>query len=141
LAKVFWDTNLFIYLIEENREFSPAVENLRRRMLQRDDRLYTSAMTVGEVLVKPLSTRNTSIAGRYRKFFASQYVTVAGFDLAAAEAYALIRQDRAIHPADAIQLACAAAAEVDLFITNDDRLSKRNINGINFITSLTRAPI
>ncbi len=141
MAKVFWDTNLFIYMLEANPKFGPAVKNLRRRMLQRNDRLFTSAMTVGETLVKPISTGNRILADRYRAFFSSPYLTVSGFDLNAAEVYARIRQDRTIQPADAIQLACAASAEVDLFITNDDRLSQKNIRGINFIASLSRAPI
>ena len=141
MAKVFWDTNLFIYLLESSPEFGPAVENLRRRMLQRDDRLYTSAMTVGEILVKPVAMGNLALADRYRAIFASPSVTVTAFDLAAADVYSRIRQDRSIQPADAIQLACAASAEADLFITNDDRLSQRNIPGLKFITSLSRAPI
>lgn len=141
LANVFWDTNLFIYLLEDSPKFGQAVEDLRRTMLRRNDRLLTSAMTVGEVLVKPVSTRNTVLANRYRKFFDSSHMTISVFDLAAAEAYARIRADRSIQPADAIQLACAASAEVDLFITNDDRLSQKNVPGINFITSLSRAPI
>jgi len=141
MAKVFWDTNLFIYMLEANPKFGPAVKNLRRRMLQRNDRLFTSAMTVGEILVKPISAGNRILADRYRVFFSSPHLTVSGFDLNAAEVYARIRQDRTIQPADAIQLACAASAEVDLFITNDDRLSQKNINGVNFITSLSRAPI
>ena len=39
---------------------------------------------------------------------------------------------------DAIQLACAAAGGTDLFITNDDRLSRKNVPGIAFIQSLQR---
>ena len=66
---------------------------------------------------------------------------VLNFDLEAAGHYAYIRQDKSIQPPDAIQLACAASAGIDLFITNDDRLSRKNIPGINFITSLARAPI
>ncbi len=55
--------------------------------------------------------------------------------------YARIRRDKTIRSPDAIQLACTASAGVDLFITNDDRLSRKNIPGIHFITSLARAPI
>ena len=40
---------------------------------------------------------------------------------------------------DAIQLACAAAAGVDLFITNDDRLSRKHVADVKFIASLERA--
>jgi predicted nucleic acid-binding protein len=141
VANIFWDTNLFIYLLEGSPSFGAVVKDLRRRMLQRRDRLFTSAITVGEILVKPLSTGDKLLANRYRAFFTGAQLTVSTFDLDAAEAYAEIRQDRAIHPADAIQLACAAAAEIDLFITNDGRLSKKNIPGIKFISGLSEAPI
>lgn len=141
MAKVFWDTNLFIYLLEDSPRFGEAVHQLRRRMLQRSDELITSALTVGEVLVKPLCSGNAALADRYRSFFDSSHLTVCTFDLGAAEAYGHIRQDRTIRPADAIQLACAASASADLFITNDDRLSQKNIEGIQFITSLSRAPL
>ncbi len=142
MAKIFWDTHLFIYLLEDHPKLGQAVDELRRRMLRRNDQLFTSAMSVGEVLVRPLSISNTSLADRYRAFFRAPHLTVSAFDFAAAEAYARIRQDRSIRPPDAIQLACAAAADADLFITNDDRLSQRNVPGIDFfITSLSRAPL
>lgn len=141
MANIFWDTNLFIYLLEGNPSFGAVVKDLRRRMLQRNDRLFTSAITVGEILVKPLSTGDKILANRYRAFFAGTQLTVSVFNFDAAEAYAEIRQDRGIHPADAIQLACAAAAEIDLFITNDSRLSKKNVPGIKFISGLSEAPI
>jgi predicted nucleic acid-binding protein len=142
LANIFWDTNLFIYLLEDSPTFAQTVEDLRRRMLRRNDRLFTSAMSVGEVLTKPFSTGNTALADRYRAYFATPNVTVSAFDFGAAEAYAHIRQDRSIKAADAIQLACAVSAEADLFITNDDRLSQKNVPGVGFfITSLSRAPL
>jgi len=141
MANIFWDTNLFIYLFEDNPTFAASVDDLRRRMLHRNDRLFTSAMTVGEILVKPLSAGNLKLVERYKEFFASHQLTVSAFDFGAAEPYARIRQDRRIHPADAIQLACAASADIDLFITNDDRLAGKNVPGIKFITSLARVPL
>jgi predicted nucleic acid-binding protein len=141
VANIFWDTNLFIYLLEDSPGFGGVVQDLRRRMLRRNDRLLTSALSIGEVLVKPLSMGNRVLADRYRAFLAAPQLTVSPFGFEAAEAYAEIRQDRGIHPADAIQLACAAAADVDLFITNDGRLSKKNVPGIKFISSLSEAPI
>jgi predicted nucleic acid-binding protein len=142
VKNIFWDTNLFIYLFEDSPQFGQAVEDLRRRMLRRNDRLLTSAMSVGEVLVKPVSMGNTALVDRYRAYFATSHITVSAFDFGAAEAYARIRQDRGIKPADAIQLACAASAKADLFITNDDRLSQKNVPGVSFfITSLSGAPL
>ena len=107
----------------------------------RGDLLYTSTLSVGEVLVKPMALQRSDLVERYLAFFRNPVVTTIPFDLKAAPLYARIRQDRSIRPPDAIQLACAAAAEIDLFITNDGRLSERVIPRINFITSLQNAPI
>lgn len=53
MARVFWDTNLFIYLVEDTPHWGDQVVALRQRMLRRGDLLFTSALTVGEVLVQP----------------------------------------------------------------------------------------
>lgn len=138
MSRVFWDTNLFIYLIEDFGALSERVVALRERMLERRDELHTSALTLGEILVKPTEMAEESLVEQYRRAIESG-ATLISFDERAAVEYARIRRDRSIRPPDAIQLACAAAAGVDLFITNDDRLSQKNIEGIQFITSLEAA--
>jgi predicted nucleic acid-binding protein len=141
MARIFWDTNLFIYLMEGRGELADRVEELWRGMRARGDRLYTSALTVGEVLVKPSAEGAQSLERECVTLFRSSFITVLPFDFGTAPSYAHVRSDRSIRPADAIQLAVASAAEMDLFITNDERLSRKNIAGIKFITSLARAPI
>jgi predicted nucleic acid-binding protein len=138
VSRIFWDTNLFVYLIEDYREHSDRVAELRKRMLKRNDQLYTSTLTLGEVLVKPVEAGDELLRRRYEDALVRSAVLIP-FDREAASIYAEIRQDRAIRPPDAIQLACAAQARVDLFITNDDRLNKRAIPGIQFLTSLKHA--
>ncbi len=110
-------------------------------MLSRGDQLYTGTLSVGEILVKPFSAHRTELADRYLAFFRRPSITVLCFDLKAASLYARIRQDQTIRRPDAIQLACAAAADIDLFVTTDVRLSQKVISGIEFITSLERVPI
>ena len=44
MSKVFWDTNLFVYLVEDRGERAERVAALRRRMIERDDELLTSAL-------------------------------------------------------------------------------------------------
>jgi hypothetical protein len=61
----FWDTNLFIYLIEDFGDLSERVVGLRKRMVERGDELYTSALTLGEILIKPLEAGNEVLARRY----------------------------------------------------------------------------
>ena len=138
MSRVFWDTNLFIYLIEGTGDRSRQVLELYARMRERGDSLFTSALTVGEVLVKPVERNNEALRRRYEQALGSG-ATVLPFDIDAASHYAEIRQDRSIRPPDAIQLACAAAAEMDLFITNDDRLTRKSVRGIQFIQPLGNA--
>jgi predicted nucleic acid-binding protein len=140
MARVFWDTNLFIYLFEENTEWAPSVIELRRRMLARRDDLLTSYLTVGEVITKPKQMGNVMLERSYLNFFTSGTIELVGFSLDAAKRYGDIRSRQRVRPADAIQLACAGAARSDLFVTNDDRLSGLVVPGITFVTGIDRVP-
>lgn len=138
MSRVFWDTNLFIYLLEGAGPQSAQVARLRERMLEREDELCTSTLTLGEVLVKPVEQGDATLRQRYEDVL-SRTARLIAFDRDAARRYAEIRLTRGIRPPDAIQLACASQAGVDLFITNDDRLSRLTIPGIQFLVSLDRA--
>jgi predicted nucleic acid-binding protein len=140
MSRVFWDTNLFIYLFESSGAFSRQVASLRSRMLERGDQLLTSTMTLGEVLVKPVQSGDSKAADYYRKLITTTAVLLP-FEEKAALVYARLRADRSLRPPDAIQLACAASVGVDLFITNDVHLHSRRIPGIQFIVPLDRTPI
>jgi predicted nucleic acid-binding protein len=140
MARIFWDTNLFIYLFENNAEWSQRVVESRETMLARRDQLLTSWLTVGEVLTKPKELRNAVLEKSYLNFFQSGSVELIPFDFEAAKHYADIRSRERIRPADSVQLACAAAAGTDLFVTNDSRLSSLIVPGITFITGIGRIP-
>ena len=138
MTRVFWDTNLFVYLFEGG-EFAARVAQVRSRMLDRGDQLLTSALTLGELLVKPREQGEAVV--RDHETTIRRIATILPFDAACAPRYAAIRADRTIKAPDAIQLACAATAGVDLFITNDDRLSRKHVPDVKFIASLERAYI
>jgi len=140
MSRIFWDTNLFIYLFEEYGALSVMVQSLRKKMLQRGDQLLTSSFTLGELLVKPMEKGAVDLCKSYEDALQMTAVLVP-FDPKAAIHYARLRGDRSIRAPDAIQLACAAAARVDLFITNDERLQSKRMDGIQFVTSLKTAPL
>lgn len=131
MSTVFWNTNLFIYLIEDSGQRGRRVAELYERMHERGDALFTSALTLSKVLVRPIERRNEEaiIAG----------ASVLPYETSAARHFTRIRTDRSIQPPDAVQLACAASAGIDLFITNDDRLSRKVVPGSQFIQRLSRA--
>ena len=138
MSRIFWDTNLFIYLLEPNEQFSAMTKNLRIKMLTRGDQLLTSTITLGEVLIKPTQAGDAERCRKYERAISSA-ATLVPFDIKAARHYASIKSSRSVRAPDAVQLACAASAGVDLFITNDERLSKKIVPGVKFIASLERA--
>ena len=141
MSRIFFDTNLFIYLLEDEGDRGQRVAAILDRMSQRRDQLITSSMTLGEVLVKPLSTGNANLAEEYDHLLSSPGVTILPFDRGCAAIYARLRSGSALRAPDAIQLSCAAKGSCDLFITNDDRLSRMIVPGIQFIASLDRAAV
>lgn len=140
MSRIFWDTNLFVYLLEDKGELTEQVVALRERMVERRDDLLTSTLTLGEILVKPVEAEDENLVRRYEQAITAA-ATVLPFDRNAAVAFARIRHDRSIAPPDAIQLACASVAGVDMFITNDHRLSRKVVPGIHFIQPLENAAL
>jgi predicted nucleic acid-binding protein len=140
MSRIFWDSNLFIYIFENNPNHAPMIEHLWKKMIERRDQLVTSALTVGEILVKPTAMGDEALCRRYERVLASSAVIVP-FDLKVARRYAVIRSSTSVKGPDAIQLACASEAGVDLFITNDNHLQDKRVEGIQFIVPLNRVPI
>lgn len=108
-------------------------------MAERHDQLCTSTMTLGEVLVWPQRAGRADLVAAYETALTGPDILLIPFDKACARIYSQVRQDKTIKPPDAIQLSCAAHANCDLFITNDERLSRKNVSGIHFIVPLNRA--
>ncbi|HUI80958.1 MAG TPA: PIN domain-containing protein [Bryobacteraceae bacterium] len=61
--------------------------------------------------------------------------------MSAARIYASLRQDHSLRAPDAVQLACAASVGVDLFVTNDNHLQERHVDGIQFIAAVDKVPL
>jgi predicted nucleic acid-binding protein len=140
LSKIFFDTNLFIYLFEGIEPNRSRVIAIRKRMIERGDRIVTTAMTLGEVLVKPTKLGQTTLVEQYDRAIRTT-AQVISFDPSIAWRYASLRATHTIRNPDAIQLACAAHIGVDLFITNDTHLQHLNVPGIGFIAPLDRVPL
>ena len=140
MSRIFFDTNVFIYMFEGIEPNRSRMLEIRKRMLNRGDRIVTSAMTLGEVLVRPTKLGQTSLIEQYDRAirFTAQVIS---FDTQVAWRYASLRATHTIRNADAIQLACAAHFGVDLFITNDKNLQKLNVPGIGFIAPLEKVPL
>ena len=136
MSRIYWDTMLFIYLLEEHPTYVDGLKRLLSRMQLRGDRLCSSAFGLGEVLVGASQRNDERLAEAIRTEMRPPHVDLIPFDAVAAEHYADIRARHRTTPPDSIHLACAAAAGVDLFLTNDVALTRLDVRGIRFIAGL-----
>ena len=105
-------------------------------MLERQDELITSAVTLGEVLAGAYRKGPQARAAEIREALLSLVDEVIPFTVETADSYARIRGTGGVAASDAIHLACAATARTDLFLTNDRKLLGKFVPGIQFIASL-----
>jgi predicted nucleic acid-binding protein len=127
---------LFVYWIEDDPRYAKIIRQLLLKMEKRRDQLCTSTFAVGEALVGLHKAGSEEAATRTLDVFRSPFVEVIPFGFEAAEHYASIRASHSISPPDAIHLACAAQAGIDLFLTNDKNLVGKVIPGIQFIAGI-----
>jgi uncharacterized protein len=136
MSRIYWDSMLFIYWLDDNPHFAKRVASIHARMRVRNDELITSAVTVGEVLAGVYRKGPMSRVDEVRGALLSLLSEVVPFTADAANHYARIRGSTKIASPDAIHLACAASAETDLFLTNDKSILGKVIPGIQFIAAL-----
>ena len=136
MSLIYWDTMLFVYLIEAHPVHGTRTKEIYTKMSDRGDSLCTSIFTLGEVLVGPYKHRAEELITRVRGVLRPPAVELLPFTPEVAQRYARVRAEHRVSPADAIHLATASVARWFLFLTNDLRLSKVIIPGIDFIAGL-----
>ena len=136
MSRIYWDTMLFVYWMEDNPQYAARVNAIRSRMRERNDELITGALTVGEVLAGVYRKASVERARETRAILESAVAMIVPFSAETADRYGQIRGSMNVPPADAIHLASAAQAGTDLFLTNDKRLVGKFVPGIQFIASL-----
>lgn len=139
MSRVYWDTMLFIYLLDGNKQFGLRVRSIFDRMQVRGDSLYTSFVTLGEVLAGAGASTLKSQA--IRDAFSAMRVQLLPFDGGAVDTFASLRAVQKLPTSDSIHLACAASRGIDLFLTGDKQLLKQIVPGVQFISAIENSPI
>ncbi len=137
MSRIFWDSMLLIYLLEDNPGFSRRTEELLARSRRRGDSLYTSYLALGEVIAgaaKPSSKRKGPAIRVAVEEMGFRFLP---FDSGAVTPFSTLRAVDKVRIADAIHLACAASAGIDLFLTGDKQLMRLDVPGIQFIADFT----
>lgn len=121
------DSSPFIYYFERNPDWFSIVADLFVQAGSKSEgtMLYTSGITLAEVLVFPIRAKNTQLYERYTSFFFSapfvRLIEVSNVVLLGA---AVLRATYGLRAADAIQISSCIETGCEVFVTNDKRLQK-----------------
>ena len=116
-------TVAFIYWIEENRDHLASLAPLFQAADAGRLEIFSSALTLLEVLVVPYRAGNRSLADRYEALLTrSRGVRLIGIDRSQLRAAAQLRALHRMRTPDALQLAAALSARCTAFVTHDRRL-------------------
>jgi len=122
---IAFDTNCFIYLVENHPKFKPLIEEIFNQAGNDEIKLVSSVVTTAEVMVRPLKLKNKSLIDLYKSIFqAFPNLILMPIDLEASFLAAELRAKYDIKLPDAFQLAAAIQAGANFFLSNDEKLKK-----------------
>jgi predicted nucleic acid-binding protein len=133
MSRIFWDSMLFIYLLEDHPVYFARTEYLLDRSNERGDQLFTSYLALGEILAGAEKSGDPSKASVIRSSLDELGFSYLEFGAAAVQPFSRLRGQSRLRIADSIHLACAAGAGIDMFLTGDQQLVGMYVPGIQFI--------
>ena len=139
MRRIFWDSMLFIYLLDGNATYADRVQGLLEQSFRRKDQLFTSYMGLGEVMAGAAKAANPLTSAEIRSTIDTMGFTYLPFDGRGVASFSQLRAVHRVKTADAINLACAAAEGMDLFLTGDKALHRLYVPGIHFIAGFDTA--
>jgi predicted nucleic acid-binding protein len=133
MSRIYWDTMLFVYLLEDNPTYSERVHALLSRARRRNDVLFTSCLALGEIMAGVEKSAQPQSAQSVREALVRMGFSFLPFDEGAVSTFSRLRAREGLKAPAAIHLACAASAGVDLLLTGDKQLIRLDVPGIQFI--------
>jgi predicted nucleic acid-binding protein len=114
------DTSIFIYFIEEHRDYLPRLAPVFSAVASGKLEIATSAVTLLEVLAVPYRAGDLSLADRYEALLTrSRGLHLIEIDKFQLRAAAQIKAHYRIRTPDALQLAAALSKRCSALLTND----------------------
>lgn len=119
------DTNVLIYMFEQNPEFLPKVYPIFQAIEEGRISGIISVLVVTETLTYPIKMGDEGLRQRYSMVFSTfPNLMVVDVDQKTAVIAAKIRATYDLRPVDAIMVATAICNNCDVFITNDSEVAK-----------------
>lgn len=133
MRRICWDTMLFIYLLEGHAAHVARMREILQRCYERGDYLCCSYLALGEIMAGAALSSDPKKEAVIQDTIREMGFHFLPFDREAVLPFSRLRSKEKLRAADAIHLACAASAKVDLFLTGDKQLIKLHVPGVQFI--------
>ena len=131
-APVYFDTNVFIYIIDGYEEYQELLSNLLHYIAKNKILVITSELTLAKCLVKPIKDGNQKAIEQFKKHIqTSDFLKVKPVSREILINSASIRNQLGLKLPDAIHMATAINQDCKTFVTNDQKL--RIPEGMGFI--------
>lgn len=126
--RVYFDTAPLIYALENLSHCAPAAIALLQASEQRRIFGFTGAITLAEILVKPLRANMPDVAVQLKSLFASdELFTCVDHSRAAYLLAAEIRAETNLKMVDALQCATAIDTRCEFLVTNDFKFKSSGV--------------
>ena len=119
------DTAIFIYHFEENPTYLPLTRELLSSIEMGERKGVTSAITLMEIIVKPLTMGQVDVARKYEAMLVNfPNLDIVDLDRDVIRQAARLRAEYRIRPPDALRVGASLLYGADVFITNDGLLKR-----------------
>ena len=121
--RVYFDTNIFIYLMEGFPALEKSLRDIRDSFFHQEARVFTSELTLCEVLVPAFRAEHAELLMHYRRFLEESGAfepipTTRDIYIRAS----LLRAQLGLKTPDTIHVSSAVAADCKVFLTHDKNL-------------------
>lgn len=121
--KIYLDTCIWIYLLEGYKDYSQQLKELSTYIQDTNTQIYTSDLTLAEILVKPFQLGKKDLQGLYKNIFCdSKLVNCISINQEILIKAASIKAEYKFKLPDAIHLSSTLSSRCTYFITNDIQL-------------------
>lgn len=118
-TKIGFDSNVLIVLVEPNIEYGKIVRAIFESLDILNKEIWTSVLTIPEVLIKPMRDRKSEIVVQYEKVLYNSPFSFAEVRLATSRTATLLGAHYNLASHDALILASLMEAGITGFITAD----------------------
>lgn len=133
-TSVLLDTSVFIYYLEGVEPYYPLAEKVFNDILDKNIRVFLSAISVTEFAARPLTEGKGTDVERFKRFLSSLSIQVLSVTYEVAERAGKLRsQYPSVRTPDALIVATALENGCDVFVTNDKRLKQFEVTGLTVI--------